>query len=301
MKTGRRHELQTNVLADSLAHWIEAAKPYGRAALATVIALAAGLFAWGYYSTQSTHRQAEGWDEYFDAMNTRDPREGLSDLVERYAGTSVGHWARIVLADLQLDDGTNRLFVDKAGGREELQKTIEAYQAILIESNEPMLLQRATFGLARAREALGKDLAKAREEYRSIAQKWPDSPFAAPAEARARDLDRVDTKDFYDWFAKYEPPRPMSREPGTPGVRPEFLKDQLEDGGLTLPSLEGQPLLPKLTTEPAVPSAGVPAVPSAGVPAAEDDKSGAASPGDEKPNEPGDGKPESSDPPPQPE
>ncbi len=38
MKTERRHELQTNVLADSLAHWIEAIKPYGRAILAGGIA-----------------------------------------------------------------------------------------------------------------------------------------------------------------------------------------------------------------------------------------------------------------------
>ena len=33
MKTERRHELQTNTLAVTLAHWIEAAKPYSRAAL----------------------------------------------------------------------------------------------------------------------------------------------------------------------------------------------------------------------------------------------------------------------------
>jgi hypothetical protein len=237
MKTERRHELQTNVLADSLAHWIEAAKPYSRAALAVVIALVGAIFAWGYYSSQSSRQQADGWTEYYDAMMSRDPREGLSDVVARYAGTSVAQWARVVLADLQLDDGTNRMFVDKAAGREELQKTIEAYQAILAESDQQNLLERATFGMARAREALGKELVKAREDYRSIATKWPNSPFAAPAEARAKDLDRLETKDFYDWFAKYEPPRPMSKEPGIPGVRPEFMKDPLEDAGLKLPSL----------------------------------------------------------------
>ena len=37
MKTERRHELQTNVLADSLARWIDKAKPYSRAALAVLI------------------------------------------------------------------------------------------------------------------------------------------------------------------------------------------------------------------------------------------------------------------------
>ena len=100
-----------------------------------------------------------------------------------------------------------------------------------------MLLQRATFGLARAHEAIGQG--RWPKPARNIARspsKWPDSPYAAPAEARAKDLDRPATKTFYDWFAKYEPPRPMAKEPGTPGVRPDFMKDPLDDGGLKLPS-----------------------------------------------------------------
>jgi hypothetical protein len=237
MKTERRHELQTNVLADSLSRWIEAAKPYSRAAVAALVALVAGIFAWSYYTSQARHREADGWSEYYDAFNTRDPREGLSDVVERYPGTNVARWARVVLADIQLDDGTNRLFVDKAAGREELRKTIDAYQAVLLESDEPALGARATFGIARAREALSQDLAKARDEYRSLVKRWPDSPYAAPAKARADDLDRAETKQFYDWFAKYEKPRTMSNQPGTPGARPDFLKDPLDPGGLKMPSI----------------------------------------------------------------
>jgi hypothetical protein len=259
MKTERRHELQTNVLADSLARWIDKAKPYSRAALAVLIALVAGVFVWGYQSAQGVRRQSEGWSEYYDAMMTRDPRERLGDIAERYAGTSVAHWARVVLADIQLDDGTNRLFTDRAGAREELQNALEDYQAILRDSDDPMLTQRATFGLARAREGLAKDLIKAREEYRSIATKWPDSPYAAPAEARAKDLDRMATKSFYDWFAKYEPPRPMAKEPGSPGVRPDFMKDTLDEGGLKLPSL--------LDSNPS--DSGSPP-PDLGIPAADD-------------------------------
>ena len=104
-----------------------------------------------------------------------------------------------------------------------MQNALEDYQAILRESDEPMLTQRATFGLARAREGLAKDLIKAREEYRSIATKWPDSPYAAPAEARAKDLDRLATKTFYDWFGNFNPPSSSvsfmksGRTPGVPG------------------------------------------------------------------------------------
>lgn len=296
MKTERRHELQTNVLADSLARWIDKAKPYSRAALAIVIALVAAVFVWGYQSAQGVRRQSEGWSEYYDAMMTRDPRERLSDIAERYAGTSVAHWSRVVLADIQLDDGTNRLFTDRVGAREELQSAVEDYQALLRESDDPMLTQRATFGLARAREGLAKDLVKAREEYRSIATKWPDSPYAAPAEARAKDLDRMATKSFYDWFAKYEPPRPMSKEPGTPGVRPDFMKDTLEEGSLNLPSLLdsgspppdlGNPASDDKPAEPATTDASGDATPSTEPPATEPPASAPEIPSaDDKPAEP---------------
>jgi hypothetical protein len=237
MKTERRHELQTNVLAESLARWGEKVRPYSRAALAGLIAIVAVLFAWSYYSAQASRHEADGWNEYFEAMNERDPRERLGQIVERYPGTSVGQCSRVVLADIELDDGTNRLFSDKAAAKDELRRVVDTYQAVLFETDDASLRQRATYGLARAREALGQDLAKASEEYRSIAERWPDSPYAAPALERAKDLDRAETKQFYDWFAKYEPPRPMSNEPGTPGARPDFLKDPLEPGSLKLPSI----------------------------------------------------------------
>jgi hypothetical protein len=56
MKTERRHELQTNQLADSLAHWIEAVRPYSRAGLALVVAVAVSIFAWGYLSVSNSRQ-----------------------------------------------------------------------------------------------------------------------------------------------------------------------------------------------------------------------------------------------------
>ncbi len=229
MKTERRHELQTNQLADSLAHWIEAAKPYSRAVLALLVALVVLVFAWGYLSVSNSRKAGDGWNEYFEAINSQDPRDGLSDIAEHYPDTPVAEWARAMLADIQLADGTSRLFLDKNEGRIVLRQAADKYQSILHDSRQPMLLQRATYGLARAHEALGT-LDKAREEYRSIAAQWPDSPYVSDAEARAKDLDQQVTKNFYDWFAKYEPPRPVAREPGKPGTKPDFSKDPFEGG-----------------------------------------------------------------------
>ena len=235
MKTERRHELQTNQLADTLAHWIDAAKPYSRAGLALLVAVVVGLFAWGYLSAQNTRREALGWTEYFDALNSRDARDQLSDIAANYASLPVGQWASLVLADIQLSNGTERLFSEKVDARSELKQAADRYRSVMLESSEPTILQRATFGLARAHEALGT-LDEARREYGSIAEQWPDSPFADAAKQRAKDLEQSNTKSFYDWFAKYEPPRPVSKEPGIPGVRPDFLKEPLDGNSVKLPS-----------------------------------------------------------------
>jgi predicted negative regulator of RcsB-dependent stress response len=255
MKTERRHELQTNVLANSLARWIEAAKPYSRAALAVVIVVAAALFGWAYLSSQNTRHVADGWTEFFDAVGGRnpDPRELLRDISTRYSGTMVAQWARLTLADIELDEGTNRLLQDRKPARDELREASQSFQSLLREASHPTILQRATFGLARAHEALG-ELEKARNEYRSLATQWPEGPYAAAAKARANDLEQAGTKGFYDWLAKYEPPAPLSKAPGTPGVRPDFLTEPDSGGILTLPSATPAapgPTLPSAITEPA--------------------------------------------------
>lgn len=310
MKTERRHELQTNVLAHSLARWIEAAKPYSRAGTAILIALVVALFAWAYLSTQSSRRQADGWNEYFDAMGGRnpDPRDLLYDISSRYTGTIVAQWSRLTLADFQLDQGTGRLLQDRKMAREELREASEKYQALLLEATQPTILQRATYGLARAHEALG-ELERARGEYRSLATKWPGGPFAAAAKMRANDLDQLPTKNFYDWLAKYEPPPPLSTEPGTPGSRPNFLEEPDRGGILQLP-----PILEK-AAGPALPSVIGPdgeepkadpsdeASPEAASPEAEKPQGGAAEApaagADEKPPEPApEGKPAPNEKPP---
>jgi hypothetical protein len=252
MKTSRRHELQTNALADSLAHWIDRVKPYSRAILAVVVALVVVIFAWGYLSAQRTRQSAEGWNEYFQAIQDRDPREALEGIAARYAGSEVSDFARLTLADLQLKQGTDRLFMQKADARDELRQATEKYRALLGDTRQEELQQRATFGLARAHEALAtpETLEAARKEYRSIGEKWPNSPYAKDATERANDLDRAATKQFYDWVAKYEPPRPMTGEPGTPGARHDFLKDPLDDAGPKLPSAADDVTLPKLDLDP---------------------------------------------------
>jgi len=267
MKTERRHELQTNVLANSLGHWVERIKPYGGAFLAGGIALVIAVLAWGYVSTQSSRREADGWNEYLEALNTQNTQL-LNEVAENYSGTMVAQWARLTAADLQLNNGTNQILQNRATAREELQDAAENFSALLLDSSQATILERATFGLARAHEALG-ELEKAREEYQTVAEKWPQGPFTATAKARAADLERQGTKQFYDWLARYEPPAPLSKEPGKPGARPDFLQEP-DAGTMKLPSSLGDSKpLPNLGDTPSETPAAEPALPGVETPATE--------------------------------
>ena len=237
MKTERRHELQTNTLADSLAHGLDAARPYNRLIAGIVLAVVVLTGAYFYLSAQKKERLASGWDRYLSAQQETD----LSDLAEHYGGTTAGMAARLQLADSRLSDGINGLVEDKQSARQLLSRAINGYESVLSETTDEILSQRALFGLARAHEASGK-LDLARQNYRRLAA-IDGSPYAGVAERRAAELDRPAVKTFYDWFNKYSAARPMEKEPGIPGLRPNFNKDALPDD-VKLPSvIDGKGIL----------------------------------------------------------
>jgi hypothetical protein len=196
----------------------------------------------------------------------------LEDIAQANAGSTVGNMARLTLADWKLDAGTNQLLTDRAAATEKLREASETFRALQSVKN-PAVQERAGYGLARTFEAMG-DLEKARTAYTDLADKFPEGPFAAAAKSRASKLEDHGTKSFYDWLAKYTAPAPLSGEPGTPGARPDFLKEP-DAGTLTVPSSLAAPAssLPDLGVEPATasPSETVPSetVPSESAPAAE--------------------------------
>ena len=70
-----------------------------------------------------------------------------------------------------------------------------------------MLAERATFGLAKARESLGQ-LDDARRGYAAVAADFPNGALAQLAADHAAELGRESSRQWYDWFAaqKIVPP-----------------------------------------------------------------------------------------------
>jgi tetratricopeptide (TPR) repeat protein len=227
MKTERRHELETNQLADSLGHWVEAARPYTNAIVAAVLIVVVAIAVLIVARSRSAAGNAQAWDDYFAALSRLD-RLRLEDLGEAYSGTPVGAWSLCMAADLGLDEGANQLFKDKLLARDILRKAADQYQQVLGNTHEDALLKQAWFGLARTHECLG-ELKQAEEEYGRIVAKWPGTPLAQAAEARSKDLQRHETKEFYDWFAKQDIRKRVQPGPGTPGFRAPFDFGSLPD------------------------------------------------------------------------
>lgn len=243
MKRERRHELEQNELADWLAKLFERTKPYQTAILAVVILVAVAVGGYLWWSRQSAQRTTAGWDQFYRAQQSHDPAD-FEAVLEDYPDADAARWARAMAADLRLAIGCDALFEDKSFAKQQLREAVDHYLRLLEDDHcGPMLRQRATFGLARARESQG-DLQKAIEHYRQLTENWPEGPFADQAARRLKDLNRPDTKKLYDRFAKFDPKPSYAEEPGLPGDLPEFgdpnalPPDPPADGSLFAPRLK---------------------------------------------------------------
>ncbi len=293
MKTQRRHELQTNWLADHLGKQLEAVKPYSKMIAGVLI----GLLAVGIAVNVITRRQSadvgRGWSAYFGAMSDPEPGEALNKVAKDYVGTSAGLWALQSAADSQVSEASMEMFRDPAAARELLKKAKDNYAAVEQAAvREPMLRQRAVFGLAQVHESLG-ELDAARTKYEELAKQAPDTAIGKAATRRLAQLVdastgklRPEIETFYEELAEHKPlppviPRDPSSTFGDGFENPTFDLDSLPDrpnisfpgSGVTTP-----PATTDKTEPEAVPSANEPKpdngepVSSSPAPAASEDK-----------------------------
>ena len=220
MKSERRHELQHNALADWIAKTGKELKPYQNLILSVVVIGLVTFAAYTWWSRTSSTQATHAWDELYGGMEAGDLTE-LNQVIEGYPDTKVARTATVLSGDYRLNEGCNRLFENKAIGEQQLSKAIILYESDLRQSKSPMLLERATFGLARAKEAKGV-LEEAERYYREVVAKWPDGAYAVAAEGRLDELKRPEIKQLYDDFRNFDPVPAFSNEFDVPGQRPGF-------------------------------------------------------------------------------
>jgi hypothetical protein len=234
MKSEKRHELETNYLANWLGRTYKRTEPYHRtigwAVTAGLVAVAAFVIVSKFLHGGS----ASAWDQFYTAIGTSNSAE-LEQIAEDHPGTPVALLGRSISADSRLAEACMQVFTDKASAAQELRKAIDDYTVVINQTREPQLRQRALFGRARAYETLSGtpqgtgELSKAIDDYERLVELAPNGTYSAMANDQLKRLKSQDIKVFYDKFAAYSPKRPVSKEPGPDGKQLPFDSNALPD------------------------------------------------------------------------
>ncbi len=280
MKSERRHELQTNYLADHLGTAVEGSRPYAGYVIIGALTILAAALGYGIYSSFAARASAAAWGQYYFNIGSGDA-EVFQTVAQDHPGTAAADWSKLAWADNQALQGFEQLYNNRKSAEETIKGAIDAYEEVLSATYEPELKARAAVALGQAYEALGK-LEDASRYYKQ-ASSSNQPGLAAMAGNRLAWISSGDGKSFYDWFAtvKNTPaippalPSDLSKPPITPDItfpdKPVTLPSAAPTApDATLPANVPLPEAPAATTPPAESTPPVPApeTPAATPPAA---------------------------------
>ncbi|MBL7139763.1 MAG: hypothetical protein ISS74_02540 [Planctomycetes bacterium] len=239
MKSQRRHELQTNELADALGRLIERARPHSNA-----IAIGAGLVIIAIIvliAIPLMRGRAEAAAESAFALAIQAPGpEPLEHFLEQYPGAVPSPAARLALADRLLASVAAGMVdtADPAKAQTALAEAEGLYTDVAAASSHLVPLART--GLALVALERG-DLDQGRSLLKEVTETWPESVAAARAKVHLGMLADYKPVTFSDEPleaptppAVEKPAAPAVEEPETPAVTPA------PGEGATPPS-EGEP------------------------------------------------------------
>ncbi len=235
MKTERRHELQTNELADWLGEHAKQYMPYAKTGIGIAVLIVAGLFALNVMRGQREGQRIGSWNEYFNAVQFTD-LEGLRSIADRYQGTEAAAWALQSVGDIESATAARVLLAQPAEAKNRLESARDAYLQAIQASRDPMLLPRAHMGLAQVYESLN-DFDNAKKEYETVINKWGSTSLAEEAADRLALVNMPSTKEFYDWFLQQKPRTPPAAPDSGLNLTPPTTTDDLpRDPDLSLPA-----------------------------------------------------------------
>ena len=132
------------------------------------------------------------------------------NLAKQQPTTPVGCLAGIRAGDYFFSEGWQQRYVDQAKANQFLANAVDFYERVQKNASSPLLRERATFGLARTLETQGK-LVEAEKQYETL----KTGTYADDATKRLEDLQKPETRAFYDHFAQFSP-KPPSPDASVP-------------------------------------------------------------------------------------
>ena len=236
MKSERRHDLQTNVLADWLGGKvakIQANASWVGGGFLLILIVVVFLFV---RQNRLASVASEGWTRFQQArsgglvaISQQQPLalnnavRDLEDIAREYASDPIAAYAHLTLGDLLLQNGRTQYSLNKTAARDAFQAAARYYQMVVESTKSPDIKNRALFCQGKSLEWQLK-LSQAKEIYQKVS-----GPYGPEAEARIRNLDHKGTEAFYKQFAEWKPkPKPEA----TGEKRYDGVDFKLEDQSL---------------------------------------------------------------------
>jgi hypothetical protein len=201
MDSKHRHELEQNELAKWIIaqyeDWIRPNSGWLGYAVVAVLVVVAVILGTARVNTWNRHA---AWKQYYAALYSEQADAELEAIAQSSSGI-IGVYARLALAQRQLTEGSSQVSIDKTLSIVVLEKAITSFQYVQKATSDPLILQQAGFGLGMCWETLaaartGDDLAKAREEYQRIVDRWGESFIGQRAQEQLALLRQPTTETF---------------------------------------------------------------------------------------------------------
>jgi hypothetical protein len=179
------------------------------AAAAVVVAVIVGAVLW--MNNRGTVGSS-GWTNLSTAQTT----EEFAAVAEKHGDSLAGAWARLRVAELNLENGVLEAFTERDLALTDLKRAQEDFEKVLASKVElpPPVKERALLGLARCLEATcDGDTGPVAEAYQSLLRQFPDSIYKTHVEQRIKELQSSGAKEFYAWFHAQNPKPPEFKKP----------------------------------------------------------------------------------------
>jgi hypothetical protein len=192
---------------------MQAIKPHQNLVLFGVVAVVVIVGGVVWMNNQRVAKASASWSDYFVAMSEQRP-DALEDVAQFHEGSSAAWWALQSAGDYKLTSGAQKMFENRDEAKTDLKDAEKHFKEVEQgATNNPELVRRARFGLARVYETMC-EIPKATEYYKQVAQAAPDSAIGKLAENRYNELTDESVEKWYNWFERQEPapPPPPSGE-----------------------------------------------------------------------------------------
>jgi hypothetical protein len=251
-------ELQDTELGQATVHATESLEKHMKAFIFGGVAVIVVIVAVIVVTGSGRGASEAGWSRFAEAASASD----FANVASDFPDSEVAVWARLREAEMQLGEGIQLQFTDRAAANSQLKKSSEAFDAVIDRASAlPEARERALLGKARVLEVTSDgDLSKAIDAYKAFAQGFPESVWTEQVSARIKTLESGQATEFYAWFSQQNPkpedrPNPQDGLPpghpelpvSLPAIPEELIPSdwsELDLGGATTPAEAGDASAP---------------------------------------------------------